>query len=170
MAFETLQDAAHALLMSTCGTLNEAGSRYEIAGGWIPVIRGGASDLTHPGTRDVDALFPDEPEYVLQAAQALLESGYVPSAKHEFQLLRTIVVGGQPFVFNVDLMHPGDQFATGRQMFHDVFEFNIPDSYDPTGKRWLKSILLGASSAIIFEQGLWGNIDVEGISVEAIRN
>jgi hypothetical protein len=35
-----------------------------------------------------------------------LAEGYLPSAKHDFQLLRVLQVGPRHMVFNVDLLHP----------------------------------------------------------------
>ena len=55
--FETLDQAARALLIETCGLLDEKRIGYVIAGGWVPVLRGTGPDLVHPGTRDVDVLF-----------------------------------------------------------------------------------------------------------------
>lgn len=124
------------------------------------MLRGGAAALRHPGTRDVDILFSDEQDSIVDAAQALLASGFHPSAKHEFQLLRPIEVANRKFVFNVDLMHQGE-FRGPQDLFADIFDLGIPDAYDPTGKRWLKSILF-SSSAIIFEQHLWSPIELEG--------
>src|SRR5260370_37298377 len=51
--FETLNQAASALLVETCGLLNERRLGYVVAGGWVPVLRCIAPDLHHPGTRDV---------------------------------------------------------------------------------------------------------------------
>lgn len=52
--FETLNQAASALLVETCGLLNEKLIGYVVAGGWVPVLRSSAPDLRHPGTREFD--------------------------------------------------------------------------------------------------------------------
>jgi len=39
--FKGLDEAAHALLLSTCKVLNDTGVQYAIAGGWVPVLRRG---------------------------------------------------------------------------------------------------------------------------------
>jgi hypothetical protein len=163
--FNDLNKATRGLLLTTCATLNDARISYVIAGGWIPVLRGGAQELQHPGTRDVDVLLSDnQPVDICSAAEALLRVGFFASAKHEFQLLRPIDVGARTFVFNVDLMHQGE-VRQPTDMFSDMFDLGIPDSYDPTGKRWVKSIAFG-SSAIIFEQDLWSKVRVEGLDAD----
>ena len=167
MKFDSLEEAAKGLLITTCEILNGTAVSYVVAGGWIPVSEGGSPALRHPGTRDVDILFSYERESIVNAAQKLLASGFNASAKHEFQLLRPIKVVDRQFIFNVDLMHQGE-FRGPDDLFSDIFDLGIPDAYDPTGKRWLKSVIF-ASSAIIFEERLWspfelGGRDADGVS------
>lgn len=151
--FAGLDEAAQGLLLSTCNALNNSGVQYVIAGGWVPILRGGVLDIQHPGTRDVDILFNDEIGSVRNAVQTLLEAGFLPSAKHEFQLLYTIKVGNMDFIYNVDLMHPGEQDeAPG--MFSDIFDFGVSDPSDPSGKHWAKSIIFPAASIIFGDYAL----------------
>ena len=162
--FTTIESAARGLLLSTCATLNSKHIRYVIAGGWVPVLRGGVEGLQHPGTRDVDVLFNDSLDHMNLAVTALLETGFRPSAKHEFQLLLPIKVQDRTFVFNVDLMHPSEQqHAPG--MFADIFDLGVNDAYDPTGKRWIKSIIF-PSSRIVFNEHLWSALAETGIDAQ----
>jgi len=114
--------------------LNSKQINYVIAGGWVPVLRGGVHGLQHPGTRDVDVLFNDSLEHMNLAVTALIEAGFHPSAKHEFQVLLPINVQERTFVFNVDIMHPSEQ-QQAPGMFADIFDLGVNDAYDPTGKR-----------------------------------
>jgi hypothetical protein len=164
--FETFETAARALLVTSCRILNSVDVEYVIVGGWVPVIRGGRLDLTHPGTRDVDVLFRDlGSDAVSRAARGLLEGGFVPSAKHEFQLLQQIHVGGREFIFNVDLMHPAERIKNP-ELYADIFDLGAPDAHDPTGKRWLKSIVF-ESAEIVFSKALWSYVEVKGPDLNA---
>jgi hypothetical protein len=158
--FQSVDDAARALLLTTCRILDRDGVQYVIAGGWVPYFRGGIPSLTHPGTRDVDVLFKDNTKQVEQATRALSNAGFVYSGKHDFQLFLPVTVGKQRFIFNVDLMHSAEQHKQP-QMFADIFELGVEDAYDPTGKRWVRSIrFLGAE--VVFEEALWSNLAVTG--------
>jgi hypothetical protein len=94
------------------------------------------------------------------AIKALMRCGFTPSGKHEFQLLLPIEVGSTNFIFNVDLMHPREQ-QTSPGLFADIFELGVDDAYDPTGKRWMKSIVF-SGAAVVFNKGLWSNVNVRG--------
>jgi hypothetical protein len=48
--FETLNQAASALLIETCALLNERQLGYVVAGGWVPVLRSTGSDLLERAT------------------------------------------------------------------------------------------------------------------------
>ena len=65
--------------------------------------------IRHPGTRDVDVLFNDDRESIRNAVELFLASGFVLSAKHEFQLLKTLSVGGQ----RVRIQHRSDASCRG---------------------------------------------------------
>jgi hypothetical protein len=156
--YSSLDEAARALLVETCRLLNDEGVEYVIAGGWVPLLRGGAENgLGHPGTRDVDVLFNDDRQTIRTAAELMLKRGFVLSAKHQFQLLRVLHVGSKEFVFNVDLMHPSES-AKQSEMFEDIMDLGINSYYDETRPK-LKSICF-PSSAIIFEQNLWSRLKV----------
>ncbi|MBL8558799.1 MAG: hypothetical protein JNM47_08780 [Hyphomonadaceae bacterium] len=153
--------------MSAVKALTTSGVQFAIAGGWVPVLREAPAGIIHPGTRDVDVLLSDSDLAVEQAARSLLSAGFHPSAKHEFQLLREATVGARKFLFNVDLMHPREaQIHPG--LYEDIIDLGITDRYDPTGKRWLKSIAF-KSSAIVFEKKLWATSAVEARSFEGTQ-
>jgi hypothetical protein len=159
--FSDFDIATRALLLTTCEAISDASTEFVIVGGWVPLLRGGGNGLAHPGTRDVDILFGNkDPEIVRPAAEALLKRGFTPSAKHEFQLLRSIEVGNQDFIFNVDLMHPAEQ-SERPELFCDIFDLGVIDLHDPTGKRWMKSIVF-ESAQVIFDKSLWSFENISG--------
>lgn len=163
--FERLNEAAFALLIETCGSLNERSLGYVIAGGWVPVLRSNGSDLVHQRTRDVDVLFNDDHEAIRSAVECMLQNGFILSAKHEFQLLRTLRVASRDFVFNVDLMHP-QEASKNSDMFQDILDIEIRSDYDENGPK-VKSICF-PSSAIIFEQRLWSRVEISGSNLNGI--
>lgn len=164
--FKSLDEAAKGLLISTAAVLNDSGVEFAIAGGWVPVLAAGPAGIVHPGTRDVDVLLSDDEGAVQAAAKALLDKGYYPSAKHEFQLLRQAKVGEREFVFNVDLMHPAEA-ERHPELYSDIIDLGVNDAYDPTGKRWVKSIAF-KSAAIVFEQKMWWSAEVSGSSFDEL--
>ncbi len=145
--------------------MNERRLGYVVAGGWVPVLRCIAPDLHHPGTRDGDVLFNDDREAIRNAVECMLQNGFILSAKHEFQLLRTLRVASREFVFNVDLMHPQEASANS-EMFQDILDLEIRSDYDGNRPK-VKSICF-PSSAIIFEQKLWSEFQVSGTSLNGI--
>jgi hypothetical protein len=105
--FSTIPEAARGLLGEACTIANKSNLRYAVCGGWSPYLRN-SGKIPHPGTKDVDLLFSQATEVgaLREVLRAFLEAGYLPSAKHEFQLLRLLKVDKQNFVFNVDFLHP----------------------------------------------------------------
>jgi hypothetical protein len=162
--FVSIDAAARGLLVTTCEALNAREITYVVAGGWVPLLRGGASGLCHPGTRDVDVLFRDK-DGVREATGALLNEGLVYSGKYEFQMMLPVAVSDQEFIFNVDLMYQDEQQP---ELYADIFQLGVLDAYDPTGKRWVKSIAF-PSAGIVFEQALWSNIRENGPDVSGSR-
>lgn len=151
--------AQRGILVETCQALLANKVEYVIAGGWVPYLRVMHSAVKHPGTNDVDVLFNDKLEPLKLAVKALLDAGYVPSAKHPFQLLKRLNVDEEPFVFNVDLMHPVEQ-ARDENMFQDIIDLGVKDDYDSEQTHIIKSISF-PSSRIIFDENLWSNFEVE---------
>ena len=74
-------------------------------GGWGPYLR---HTNKHPGTRDVDILFPEnyKRERIVTILDRFLENGFFISAKNDFQLCRAYKLGKQTYIYNVDLLHP----------------------------------------------------------------
>jgi hypothetical protein len=124
--YESLSAAAKGLLGEASSIATKCGNEFAVVGGWSPVLRNTAK-VSHPGTRDVDLLFSKgaTPDSLKNSVSAFLDSGYLLSAKHEFQLLRTLPVGGRSFVFNVDLLHPNEGAIKG-EMCVDQLSFPIP--------------------------------------------
>ena len=162
--FSTLEAAAEALLLTTCKILRESNVEFVIVGGWSPFLRKSNSSIVHPGTRDVDVLFKDKDIKMLQEGiKNMLADGFMASAKHEFQMLRPINVDSQEFIFNVDFLHPSEQRAKP-ELLSDIFDLGVPDASDPSGKRWVKSIVFQPAQ-IVFERKLFSPITLNGSSV-----
>jgi hypothetical protein len=162
--FPNLLAASSGLLLDVCERLTELRTNYVIVGGRVPYLRVKHDILNHPGTKDVDVLLNDDKTLLRKAVTALLQAGYLLSAKHPFQLLRTLNVKNdnehQTFVFNVDLMHPSEESAQ-IDMFADILEMNVADNYDP-GKHAVKSIAF-PSSSIVFAEKLWSDVCLSGV-------
>lgn len=149
-------DASKGLLLDVCGHLADLRTQYLIVGGWTPYLRCNHPVLTHPGTKDVDVLLSDPPELLEKVVIRLEEAGYVHSAKHDFQMLRVLQVGQRELVFNVDLLHPA--IADRKpELFQDIMDLNISESYDPNSRVVKRSILF-PSSAIMFQEKLYGDV------------
>jgi hypothetical protein len=128
-AYKSLLDAARGLLGEVVSTLQDShDGRFAVIGGWSPHLLN-IGPIRHPGTRDVDVLFEhgDEPGHLAPAMEALLDRGFLLSAKHEFQLLRKLNVQDRVFVFNVDLLHPSSGEAEP-EMFAEHVSLPIPES------------------------------------------
>ncbi len=166
-AYENVLDACRGLLVDVCVHLNAIKTNYVIAGGWVPYLRSVHPRFQHQGTKDVDVLLDDDRELLKPAVHALLNAGYLLSAKHSFQLLRILNVrdidGGQvhELAFNVDLMHPAKARQTP-EMFADIMEININQAYDP-GKVHVQSIVF-PSSKIIFDERMWEEVELAATS------
>jgi len=142
-SFPTVLDGARFLLGETCEILNELKARYMIVGGWTPFLRN-KSKLIHPGTKDVDVLFEDG--YISgnlgNIIATFLNRGFLPSAKHDFQLLKEIKVGGRTLVYNVDLLHPSES-QENPHLFVDHLNLQLPESAFELQSRFVRSIVLG---------------------------
>jgi hypothetical protein len=155
--------ALHGVLLEACEILNNSGVQYAVAGGWVPYLRSAGHALRHPGTKDVDLLFNDEPEPIKLAVNRLLEAGYVPSAKHKFQLLKELPVQDQRFVFNIDLMHPREaEIKRYEDMFEDIIDLGIKENYDGSDTHIMKSICF-PSAKIVFDEKLWSLVQIDAI-------
>jgi hypothetical protein len=165
--YPNVLDASRGLLLDVCERLSSLHTNYVIVGGWAPYLRTTHETLHHPGTKDVDVLSNDDRKLLQDAVRALLSAGYLLSAKHPFQLLRTLNVKKgnehQEFVFNVDLMHPSEA-AAQPDMFADILELNIAENYDP--KKVLVKSIVFPSSSIIFEERMWDDFKLAATSLK----
>jgi hypothetical protein len=122
--FNTMPEAAHGLLIEACTIANSSGLKYAVCGGWSTVLRN-CGRISHPGTRDVDLLFSQATKVgaLKEVICSFLQEGYLPSAKHDFQLLRVQDVGTQKFVFNVDFLHP-TEYGNTAPLFVDHLDIS----------------------------------------------
>lgn len=144
--------------MEVATILNRSNHEYLIVGGWSPYLRN-STPLVHPGTKDVDILLPDATvvngiDYLIEE---FLSKGFLPSAKHHFQLLKPIAIGEQELVFNIDLLHPSETI-NNPEMHVDHFDLHILET--EFGKPFhLRSIVL-PSSQLLFEGKFFDNLEV----------
>ena len=80
----------------------------------------------YPGTKDVDVLFEDGfvEKQLEPVIHSFLESGFLVSAKHKFQVLRVLRVAEEQCIFNVDLLHPSESTETPEMFVHHL-DLNI---------------------------------------------
>jgi hypothetical protein len=162
MEYNNVLEAAKGVLLDAACILKTIGFEYIVIGGWCPFLRNQRRETPHPGTKDIDLLFQDAdaPNGLKIVVESFLASGYLPSAKHQFQLLRVIRVKDQDFVFNIDLLHPSES-KTNPELFVDHFEFDICENSALKSKWRMKSIVL-PSSAILFK-GFFSSFDFSAV-------
>ena len=119
----TINDGARRILDESVSLLNEHLSEVVIVGGWGIFLR---NQDRHPGTKDVDILFP--PRYPKEVAADViarfLDNGYMVSAKHGFQILKPLRVGHRNYLFNVDFLHPAIERLDVME-FEDVINLDV---------------------------------------------
>lgn len=157
VVFPNLRVAQEALLADAVDIANQSGQAFVVVGGWSPLLLN-TGTITHPGTRDVDLLLEGgaSPGDLRDLIGRFLARGYVPSAKHPFQLIRTLQVGERRLAFNVDLMHPlerteGDLLP---ELFVDHMDLDVFLSPGAAETLWAKSIGT-PSSQLIFTHALF---------------
>jgi len=136
---------------------------YIVVGGWAPLLRGGNPALKHRGTRDVDLLFGTELGELPVAATALLSAGYRRSAKHSFQLMKSLNIHPSQLIGHIDLLFPGE--GPDSDLFQDVLDLGIATE-DKT--EHVESMAL-ASAAILFAEKLWSPVPVTGVTPKGER-
>ncbi|RKP59162.1 hypothetical protein D7S86_04500 [Pararobbsia silviterrae] len=135
-----------------------------VIGGWCPALRNTTS-LTHPGTLDVDLLFYDAyaSHSIDTVIQRLLGSGFIPSAKHPFQLMRVQTIRDKDFVFNIDLLHPRMQSDKDKAgMFVDHLDLDVPLTNAEAVSKKMMSIVL-PNSEVLFKRALFSREEIDGI-------
>ena len=120
-----------------------------VVGGWSPYLRYKGC-LSHPGTKDVDILLSDAAaEFgIRKIIDIFLSNGYLVSAKHDFQLLKSVEVDGRNLVFNIDLLHPSET-QRNPELFVDQFDLKIYEN-DLDEIKFVRSMVL-PSSKILFK-------------------
>lgn len=143
--YPSILAASIGLLGESVHLLNGQGVDYAIVGGWSPYFLNNGR-IEHPGSRDVDILFKEaeEPMRLQGVVRQFLANGFFPSAKHPFQVLRTLNVCGDPFVFNVDFLHPGED-RSRPDLFVDHLELPIPLREYRSDRFFVKSIAIPQS-------------------------
>jgi hypothetical protein len=157
------------LLSETAEALSEFDDlEYMVIGGWCPVLRN-TSEIIHPGTLDVDILFKDSYRSgnLEEVTKKFIGAGFMPSAKHPFQLLKPQEIGGKKFVYNIDILHPGmldnkDQVG----MFVDHLDLDVPLNEGEKLKKVVSIVL--PNSAILFKENLYDTYAKEGLSFNLV--
>lgn len=146
-------DAAFTLLREAVEIVGDK-LPFVVVGGWSPYLLCDHKGV-HPGTRDVDLLFDisSSTEQLGEIVSNFVGSGFLRSAKHDFQLLRPLKIGDSEFVFNVDFLHPAET-TENSPMFIEHIEW--PEYYDKMRKKRFstKSIAL-PSAQIVFGHRLF---------------
>jgi len=116
-------EGSKTLLKESLELLGEAKNDIVIVGGWGPYLR---HSEVHPGTRDVDILFPSSysKDSMINILNNFLANGYFINAKHDFQLCRSFTIGKQTYIFNVDLLHPTEG-KLGKVDFIDRMDLDV---------------------------------------------
>lgn len=160
--YKTLLDGARGLLGDCVKILSGINKNYVIVGGWSPFLLN-SGKIKHPGTHDVDLLFSDgKSEGELKDIfQLFLNNGYMTSAKHNFQLLKIILVEDHKFVYNVDFLHSSDNQGNS-DMFVDHLKLPIPlnEYQDST---YMQMSIKAPKSEVIFSEKLYEDIEQEFI-------
>lgn len=105
--FHTELDAAKHLLKESSETLTAHGVNFAVVGGWSAYLFH-SSKYGHPGTFDVDILLHEESlddGTFDNAAEALLQSGYLRAPKNVFQAHRILKISGENLVFHIDFLN-----------------------------------------------------------------
>jgi hypothetical protein len=142
---------------------------YIVIGGWCPVLRN-TSRYKHPGTLDVDILFrqahrPGELDNVILE---FIRSGYIPSAKHPFQLLKRQEINGKDLIYNVDLLHPAmTETMDYAGMFVDHLELDIPLDREEKKLKTMVSVVL-PNSDVLFKHAMYDNHCIANLSFNLV--
>lgn len=132
---------------------NASSLAYMVVGGWSPLLWN-TGQVSHPGTRDVDLLFETGADAgaLHDFVQSLLGAGFLPSAKHPFQLGVVVRVGGQDVVIGVDLLHPLEFSPDLREeMFAKHLELSAHLAPDVAAQLSIHSIAL-PSAQVLFNE------------------
>lgn len=166
----SVEDGARALLKDAAAVLSQFPQiEHVVIGGWCPVIRN-KSSILHPGTLDVDILFrySNNPGFLSDVIWRLIQSGFDPSAKHPFQLLKKQVVNGNTLIYNIDLLHPRmleDKDSVG--LFVDHLELDIPLNNAERRLKKMCSVAL-PNSEVLFQKSMYTVESIDGQSLPLV--
>ena len=148
MNFSNLQEGAFGLLAETADILNRNKINYIIVGGWSPLLLNN-NPIVHPGTKDVDILFENgyRKKELGKIILKFIDSGFLLSAKHDFQLFKEIEVHGKKFIYNIDLLHPTET-QKPEEIYIDHIDLGIPSDKYQSNTFKMKSIALPSSQAL----------------------
>jgi len=155
--YPNLLAGAKGLLGDCVEILSQTNFEYVIVGGWSPLLLN-SNPIQHPGTHDVDLLFKDaeDTNKLEEVFKMFLSKGYMPSAKHNFQLLKILQINSQKFVYNVDILHTSHNDEKGH-MFVDHFKLPIPlSSYGP--ETYMQMSIKAPNSDVIFTNKLYESV------------
>lgn len=164
MKSDNIQEGAKILLKDTAKILNENAVNYIIVGGWSPYLLN-STEIKHPGTKDVDILFENayKPEELKNIISKFIESGFILSAKHDFQLFKKIPVREFEFIYNIDILHPSET-TWETEIFIDHIELDVPKDEFQDENFKMKSIMLPDSNFLFdghySKYGLTDTIDI----------
>jgi len=146
--YPSILSAAQGLLGEAVTIVRGANLPFAVVGGWAPYLRN-ATPIAHPGTKDVDLLFEKGAQSgaLQDVVRRFISNGYIPSAKHEFQILRELNVSGSAFMFNVDLLHPEEE-SKNPDLFVDHLQLPVPSREYCSDRYFVKSIMIPKASFI----------------------
>lgn len=168
MELKSINDGAKNLLKETITELSKIKDlEYIIIGGWCPFLRN-TQKISHPGTLDIDILFKQgyESKALEEIIGAFINIGFIPSAKHPFQLLKKQQILEKDFIFNIDLLHPNmtEDYKT-KGMFIDHLDLDVPLRGEETVK--MMSIVL-PNSALLFSYNLFDKYEIDKLTFNLV--
>lgn len=145
---QTRAEALEILLIESVQISQKTGHSFAVVGGWSPLLLN-SQPLLHPGTRDVDLLFHEAttPGNLESVLKQFIAAGYIPSAKHPFQLIKLIRVGEDALAFNVDILHPDEEEKSG-DTFVDHLDLDIVVGPLAAATLRMRSIVLPVSRIV----------------------
>lgn len=168
--YASVEAASKGLLGETCSILNNIDMKYVIVGGWCPYLRSD-KQFNHPGTRDIDILFDDNmvKQDMEKAIISLLDAGFIPSAKHSFQMLKSFPLASNnpaspsthldEMLFNIDLLHPSETKRKG-ELLQDWFDLGINER-DLDGRLTVKARSMALPSSKLLFDNMFDMAEVE---------
>ncbi|MGX9417457.1 hypothetical protein ACWU4D_08910 [Vibrio sp. WJH972] len=157
--YNSILDGSKGLLVEAISAIESTNLDYLIVGGWSPYLRN-KTEYIHPGTKDVDILFSDGDikGKIASAVESFLDHGFMISAKHDFQMFKTLNVRGKNVVYHIDLLHPQETLRHPELMV-DHFDLGLTEDDTSSTPKIQRSIVL-PSSKFLFD-GFFSNVEFE---------